>query len=264
MEAGAAPIVLDPAWYEAIPARRSRRRFADLPLASADVERLLAFCAAFRLLQPVRVELIKDASADVFTGLAGSYGRVDGARWVAAFVGPADSELEIGYAGEAFILEATRLGLDTCWIAGSFDKERAGRLVELAAGERVVAITPVGHGLERQPLGERLLRSAVHASSRKPAAELAPGIGDGWPAWAVAAVEAARWAPSGANRQPWRFRLDGSSLVMGRAEKFYWTAPIDFGIAQLHIDLAVAHAGVSGSWERLDGPDVGRFTPAAV
>lgn len=255
---------LDAAWYDAIPTRVSRRRFGDRPVAPADIERLLTFCAAFRPHQPVHVELIKDAPADVFTGLAGSYGKVDGARWVAVFVGPADSELEIGFTGEAFILEATRLGLDTCWIAGSFDKQGAGRLVELQADERVLAITPVGHALERQPIGERLLRSAVRATSRRPIEELAPGIGDGWPGWAVAAVEAARRAPSGANRQPWRFRLDGGSLVMGRAAKLYWTAPIDFGIAMLHAELAAAHAGVAGRWERLDAPDVAGFSPLAA
>jgi hypothetical protein len=47
---------------------------------------------------------------------------------------------------------------------------------------------------------------------------------------------------------------------MGRAEKLYWTAPIDFGIAMLHIELAAAHAGVSGGWERLGGPDVASFS----
>ena len=253
--------VLDPAWFDAIPVRLSRRRFSDRPIAPADIERLETFCAAFRPYHPVHVRLIKDAPADVFSGLVGSYGRVDGAPWIAAFVGPADSDLEIGYTGEAFILEATRLGLDTCWIAGSFDKQRAAGLVELEGDQRVVAVTPVGHALQRQPVGERLLRSGVRAASRRSAAELAPGIGDGWPAWAVAAVEAARRAPSGANRQPWRFRLDSGSLVMSATDKLYWTAPIDFGIAMLHVELGAAREGVRGAWERLEEPLVARFMP---
>jgi nitroreductase len=256
-------VALDAAWYDAIPTRVSRRRFSDRPVGPADIERLETFCAAFRPYHAVHVRLIKDAPADVFTGLVGGYGKISGAQWVAAFVGPADSQLEIGYTGEAFILEATRLGLDTCWIAGSFDIQRSGSLVDLQPDERVVSITPVGYALERAPLGERLMRSAVRATSRRPSAELAPGIGDGWPAWAVAAVEAARRAPSGANRQPWRFRFEDASLVMSRADKVYWTASIDFGIAMLHIELAAAHAGVSGVWERLHEPDVARFSSLA-
>lgn len=256
--------VLDPAWYEAIPTRVSRRRFSDRPVAPKDVERLETFCVSFRPYHLVHVQLIKDAPADVFSGLVGGYGKIDGARIIGAFVGPADSELEVGYTGEAFILEATRLGLDTCWIAASFDKERTGRLVELAEGERVVAVTPLGHALQSQPLGERLVRSSLRAASRKSATELAPGIGDDWPAWAVAAVEVARLAPSGHNWQPWRFRMEDGALVMSRADKLYWTAPIDFGIAMLHMDLACARAGVAGRWVRLDGPDVARFSPQPV
>jgi hypothetical protein len=76
-------------------------------------------------------------------------------------------------------------------------------------------------------------------------------------------VQAARLAPSGANRQPWRFRLEGDALVMSRADKLYWTAPIDFGIARLHVELGAQHEGVSGTWTMLAAPDVARFTPAA-
>ncbi len=169
----------------------------------------------------------------------------------------------MGYLGEGFILEATRLGLGTCWIAGSFDRASAADLADLAPGEQVVAVTPLGYPTLQQTSGERLLRTMVKASARLSVEKLAPGILDGgWPQWAVSAVQAARLAPSGANRQPWRFRLDGDSLVMGRAEKLYWTAPIDFGIARLHVELGAQHEGVTGSWTMLPEPDVARFTPA--
>ena len=92
-----------------------------------------------------------------------------------------------------------------------------------------------------------MLRTMVKASARLSVEKLAPGVLDGgWPQWAVTAVQAARLAPSGANRQPWRFRLDGDALVMGRADKLYWTAPIDFGIARLHVELGAQHEGVQG------------------
>ena len=103
----------------------------------------------------------------------------------------------------------------------------------------------------------------VKASARLSVEKIAPGILDGgWPQWAVSAVQAARLAPSGANRQPWRFRMDGDALVMARADKLYWTAPIDLGIARLHVELGAQHEGVKGSWTMLAEPDVARFTPA--
>lgn len=128
-----------------------------------------------------------------------------------------------------------------------------------------MALTPVGTPVGRRPRGERLLRRAVKASGRLPLETLAPGIGDqsrgapSWPVWARTAVAAARLAPSGANRQPWRFRYDGRGVVLTRAEKLYWTAPIDFGIARLHVELGAAHEGTRGVWEALAEPDVARF-----
>ena len=272
----AARPALDAAWYDAIAARRSRRRYSDRKVVPAALAELEAFCARFRLAGDVRVVLAEGAG-DVFTGLmdrfGGAYGRVEGAPWTAAFVGPAGSETEAGYVGEAFVLEATRLGLGTCWVAGMFDHATASRLASLRPGEKVIAVTPVGHPLERKALVERMMSTAVRSAARRQVEDIAPGLVRGvwqsgggssagsWPAWAVSAVEAARQAPSGANRQPWRFRVDGGALVLASAERAYWTAPIDFGIAMLHAELGALHEGVRGEWVRLMLPDVARFEP---
>ena len=50
---------------------------------------------------------------------------------------------------------------------------------------------------------------------------------------------------------------------MGRAEKLYWTAPIDFGIARLHVELGAQHEGVERHVDDArPSRDVARFTPA--
>jgi len=268
---------LDPAWYDAIATRRSRRRYSDHKVAPKALEALRAFCADFQLAPGARVELV-EGDGGIFTGLldrfGGAYGRVEGAPWTAAFIGPKGSETQVGYVGEAFILEATRLGLGTCWVAGMFDRKTAASLVKLHRGEHVLAVTPVGHPVERKQFVERMMSKAVRSAARRQVEDIAPGLtrgwaqagfegpaGAAWPAWAVAAVEAARVAPSGANRQPWRFRLEDGALVMSRAEKTYWTAPLDFGIAMLHVELGAAHEGVHGVWDHLSEPDVARFVP---
>ena len=106
----------------------------------------------FKLAPGARVELIAD-HADLYTGVFGDsgpgYGRVAGAPFTAAFIGPQGSDIEIGYVGEAFVLEATRLGLGTCWVAGMFDRELSHRLFALQPGELVRAVTPVGHPMSR-------------------------------------------------------------------------------------------------------------------
>jgi nitroreductase len=278
---------LKPDWYDVIARRMSRRRFDGRPVPAELREQLEEFCdganapagttgsaagAPGAMPAPVRACLVDDVAQTLFTGLVGGYGKITGTRLAAAFVGrataggeevPEDVQAAVGYLGEAIILEATRLGLGTCWIAGTFDHAAASKLTELQPGERVVAVSPLGYPTADQPAGERFLRTMVKASARLSVEKLAPGLLDGdWPAWAVAAVQAARLAPSGANRQPWRFRRDGEALVMSRAEKLYWTSPIDLGIARLHVELGAAHEGVTGSWTQLPEPDVAEFSPA--
>ena len=267
----AARPALDPSWFEAIAARRSRRRYAPRPLSPAALTALREVASRFRLAPGARIELLEDAG-ELFTGLGervgGAYGRVEGAPWTAAFVAPRGAEPEAGYIGEALVLEATRLGLGTCWVAGMFDRATAARLVDLAPDEAVVAVTPVGHPRDRKELVEHLMSAAVRSAARRQVEDIAPGLTRGgprpWPAWAVSAVEAARLAPSGANRQPWRFSLDGAALVLSAAPGAYWTAPIDCGIAMLHAELGALHKGVRGDWVRLAAPGVARFEPAGA
>jgi nitroreductase len=270
---------LRPEWYDAIANRVSRRRFDGRPVQDGLREQLEAFCDGAGGLPggqgpaQVRAVLVDDPEQRLFTGLVGDYGKVSGTPLAAAFVArggsagddlPVEVQAAAGHLGEALVLEATRLGLGTCWIAGSFDKTAATGLTGPADDERVVAVTPLGYPAAQQSSGERLLRTVVRASARLSIEKLAPGILDGgWPDWAVTAVQAARLAPSGANRQPWRFRLDGRTLVMERAEKLYWTAPIDFGIARLHVELGALHAGVRGAWTPLPAPAVGAFVPVS-
>jgi nitroreductase len=293
----AARPALDPAWYDAIAVRRSRRRYEPRAVPDDAIAALGALAERFRLAPGARVTLVQGCG-DVFTGLGeklgGAYGRVEGAPWTAAVVAPEGAEVEAGYVGEAFVLEATRLGLGTCWVAGMFDRDTADRLAELAPGERVVAVTPVGYPLERKALVERMMSAAVRSAARRQVEDIAPSlvrnpgvaarsaqrpvlpgeVGDAatrtgslgapgavWPLWAVSAVEAARLAPSGANRQPWRFRLDARGLVLATSTDAYWTAPIDCGIAMLHAELGALHEGVCGDWVRLPAPEVARFEP---
>jgi hypothetical protein len=257
------PVALDAAWYDAIPTRIARRTFDGRPAAPDLVEGLRTHCEAFRPVPGVRVEFVESAPGDLFTGYAGSYGKIRGAAAAAAFIGPEGAEAAVGYVGEAFILEATRLGLDTCWVAGSFDRTRTAAAFPVGEAERIMSITPVGYAVVKQPVGERAMRRIVHASARKPLSVLARGAdGGSWPAWAAMAARAARLAPTGGNGQPQRLRFEEGTLVVGSAAKTYWTAPIDLGIVMLHAELGALRAGMRGRWEQVDAPDTARFVPA--
>jgi hypothetical protein len=168
--------------------------------------------------------------------------------------------------GEAAVLEATALGLDTCWVGGFFDPKRVGLMVETASSERVLAVSPVGFARDALSGTERAMRGMSRAHRRKALEVIAAGSAD-WPAWARSAAECVRIAPSAVNRQPWRLRLDGDSLVIARdsgVETPKVTKALDCGIAMLHAEIGALAAGAEGAWSDMtDGRDVAAFTPQA-
>lgn len=248
-------------WYDAIPRRISSRRYDGTPLAPAFLGRLEKTCDRLTgLAERARAVLVGEAPPEVFTGLVGSYGRIGGAPALTALVGPKDAGLEVGYIGEAVILDATAAGIDSVWLAGAFDAGIAGRLADLGEGERVHAIIALGRATKTISVGERLMRIGVRARHRLPLDTIAPGHAD-WPAWAREAAEAVRLAPSGGNTQPWRLSMDDGHLVVTRGPRTYRTATIDFGIAMLHAELGALHAGVRGSWAVGGDAEVARFVP---
>lgn len=254
-----------PAWYEAVSLRRSRRTFESQPVADGLLDELGGCCSSLRPFEDARVELIRAPGIDVFRGLVGSYGKVTGAPHLLVVIagnGPL-AQQHAGYIGEVCILEATRLGLDTCWVGGFFDRARVSTLIALSDVERVVAVSPVGHAAATHSTSERSLESFAGSHARKPLSTLVEGEIAEWPEWARHAAECARLAPSATNRQPWRFWLEGSAFVIATnrgPELPLVTKRLDCGIAMAHAELGALSAGARFEWsESTGGREVARL-----
>ncbi|MDZ4178831.1 MAG: nitroreductase family protein [Coriobacteriia bacterium] len=255
-------------WLEAARSRRSRRSYDGNPVPAEALDRLIEMSRTFRPSPVARALVIPSAPADIFTGIVGSYGRISDAPSAVAFAGITDApgvDAAVGYTGEALILEATVLGLSTCWVAGMFKQRRVADLAEIGGSEKVFAISPLGTAVEAVSGTERMVyRMKPGPKPRKSAEEVAPGS-TSWPGWARAAVEAARLAPSAMNRQPWRFTYDDGSVVVSvdGPDTPKISKRVDCGIAMLHFELGARHHGTGGTWERLDHrTNVARFISA--
>jgi hypothetical protein len=170
---------------------------------------------------------------------------------------------EVGYTGEGIILEATALGLNTCWVAGFFRPEIASSLVEIRSNERILAVTPVGYARQFESLEERLMTGFGRTHRRLPLSKLVSGWDRAeWPEWVRVSLESARLAPSAVNRQPWGFEVANNSitvLVRTTGPEFNVSKRLDCGIAMLHIEVAASSHGYKGEWEFLQSPQVARF-----
>ncbi|MBM4145830.1 MAG: nitroreductase [Nitrospira sp.] len=255
-----------PRWYPAISARRSRRLFDSNPIPPDILEKFTAFCSKFQPFDGVRTAIITDSLGTVFKGLIGHYGKIKGAPAAVVFIGDmGDANVleKIGYMGEGIILEATYLGLGTCWVGGFFKPEVAASIARIRKQERVFAVTPVGFAPEKVSLEEKIMTSFGRTHKRKPLHELVTGMDETrWPEWMKTALEAARIAPSAVNRQPWRFHIENNSitiLVDNLKDTYSISKRIDCGIAMLHIEIASLYSGIKGEWQFLNAPEVARF-----
>jgi len=80
--------------------------------------------------------------------------------------------------------------------------------------------------------------------------------------WVKSALEAARVAPSAANRQPWRFQIRDKSISVSsdsRREGFNVSRKLDCGIAMMHLELGARSTDVKGRWEFLRFPDIAKY-----
>lgn len=253
-------------WFEAIPKRRSRRNYNNSkPLPDNLVQTLEKTCRQFRPFEDARAVLVKQPADRVFNGLVGNYGKIKGAPLFISFIGNTGSpycDERVGYTGEGIILESTALGLATCWVAGMFNEVVAGSLVDLEAGEKIIAVSPVGYPVQELSLEEKLMTGFGRNHRRKPLEQLVTGAPkESWPAWVAESLDAARLAPSAVNRQPWCFHVEPNAITVSVDDKDTHNIPkrLDCCIAMLHIHVTALKNGVLGTWEFLPYPDVARF-----
>lgn len=255
-------------WLEAARDRSSRRSFDGKPLPVDLLDAIERATDRWAPSSVARVAVVREAAAEMFRGVVGGYGRIEGAVAALVMVGSSRDTLAqaaAGYTGEIAVLEATALGVGTCWVGGMFDAEVAGKAVDLAKGETVLAVSPLGTPVEKVTTTERVVYGMGKPKQRKPTPEIAPDMTrKAWPEWARSGAEIARIAPSALNRQPWRFRVEDAGSVI---VSFEWPdTPVvfkrlDCGIAMLHFELGARAAGVSGVWEVIEHrTDVARFS----
>ena len=77
----------------------------------------------------------------------GSYGFIKGANTYIVGIMDKDKNdaFEFGYVFEKIILFATDLGIQTCWLGGTFNNENFKELAGLNENEFIPIITPVGY-----------------------------------------------------------------------------------------------------------------------
>jgi nitroreductase len=218
-----------------------------------------------------RFRLIPVGGPAGVSGKIGTYGSITQAPAFVAGVIQADDRamLNYGYLLEKIILEATALGLGTCWLGGAFHRADFAGSLACRPGERLPAVTPVGYpaGAEQRSVQDQVLRFSAKSKTRKPFNQLffegnfqTPVQDENAVGGYGSVLEAVRRAPSASNRQPWRIMKAENfyhlylqrNVLYGQVAKLLMNTDdlqlIDIGIAMCHFELAAQELHLKGGW----------------
>ncbi len=151
----------------------------------------LSYCLGRYALPGARLALMP-VGEEFFTGTLLGMHRITGCRMAAAVIVRPETphaRLHAGILGEAFVLEATALGLGTCWCSGTYRKKAVQ--VALAADEMVLCVIAVG--APAVPL------AAPVGRPRKPPEHFCRGQWREWPEQLLNAAAMVQIAPSAMN-----------------------------------------------------------------
>lgn len=194
----------------------------------------------------------------------GTYGMISGASLFMAGILDRNEKdaARFGYVFEKAILYATDLGLGTCWLGGTFNRNDFSKNLEISEEEFIAVVSPIGYRSDKKRLVSNLMRAAIKADKRIEWSTLFTD-GNKVPLTKESAgryaepLEMLRLGPSGSNKQPWRGILtdDAFHLYICRTKgypmKNFDVQMNDIGIAMCHFELTANELGLSGEWHKL-------------
>lgn len=214
---------------EAVESRHAVRGYTEEPISAEERAALEEAVAAANAEGALHLRLAYD-DPEVFSSTLARRAGFTNANNYLVVAGHESNNLDMraGYFAEKVVLEAQRLGLNSCWVAGTA-KRRAVRQT-LAQKDKLVAIVALGHGATQ---GEPH-RSRTIAQVSRPVNNV--------PEWFARGVRYALLAPTALNQQTFWVQMlrktnaDGLPLV-ALSTNGGPCARVDLGIVKLHFEL---------------------------
>ena len=213
---------------EAIRSRHSVRQFKDKAIEGSVINELEDLIKECNELSGLNIQLVIN-DPECFDTFLAHYGRFTNANNYIALVGNKDLpdlDEKAGYYGQKIVLKAQMLGLNTCWVAGTYGKGKCK--ADTAAGEKIVCVIAIGYGENE---------GTKHKS--KPLAKLCAVREEDMPSWFRDGMKAAMMAPTAVNQQKFFVDIDGEEAVI--TAKRGPLTKIDLGIVKYNFEAASGH-----------------------
>ena len=205
---------------EAVKNRHSVRRYMNISIKEKNVELLQERINIINNKTGLKIKLVLN-EPEGFSGILAHYGSFSGVNNFFVISGPEGKDKEVGYYGEELVILSQQLGLNTCWVALTYNRKFVKKYVD--EEDKLYVVISVGVGTTQ---------GTTHKS--KPLEEIS-NISDACPDWFKAGVECASLAPTAINQQKFYFEFKDNGVV-SRADRGPLTE-LDLGIAEYHFDV---------------------------
>lgn len=220
-------------YLKAIEQRVSTRSYLETVIEKEKISLLINEIEEGNQKYGLSISFLEDGSS-AFNSFGKSYGMFKGVRSLIVMKGPKNDihlKEKLGYVGEKVILRATSLGLATCWVGGSFERENP--IFSVSEGEEFVCVITVGIAADKKSL----IGSLVNKIKRTKDIEAFYTADSVVPDWFVTGITAVQKAPSAKNSQKVHFTYNDGIVRAGVPDSYRFDL-IDLGIAKLHFELA--------------------------
>lgn len=210
---------------EAIQNRHSVRQYIDRPIETEKLQHLQQLIDQCNKVGNLHIQLVTNEPNAFASGLA-TYGRFSGISNYLALVCKKGDDTVLGYFGERIVLEAQRLGLNTCWVGLTFKKQPDQYTI--LPGETMLGVISLGYGATQ---------GKPHP--QKKGIEAYCKVDGAMPDWFRKGMEAALLAPTAINQQKFEFQLTADNKVEAhiRFTMFNNYAKTDLGIVMCHFEI---------------------------
>jgi len=173
------------------------------------------------------------------------------------------SLVDFAYTFQKLILFLTELGIGTCWMGGTFNRNSFEMEIQLDERRFIPCITPIGYPKQKQRVFDKAVRLVVKADNKKSWDKLfydanfkSTLIKENAGLLEVP-IEMVRLGPSASNKQPWRLVVSDDRKVCHfyiehtpnySTKLGYDMQLLDIGIAMCQFDLACQELNINGNW----------------
>lgn len=214
---------------EAITARHSVREYLNKPIETEKTEAIQECIDLCNREGGVHFQLVTNEPKAFRNGVDWpKYGKFEGVNNYIAIIAPkgTDGSVIAGYYGEKLVLLIQTLGLNTCWVGGTFKKVKD--VYTIGTGEKLKCVISCGYGATQGKQHPQKKTFADVAEAKEPV-----------PEWFKKGIESALLAPTAVNQQKFKFVLHEDNRVEAVTKfSLIGYSHLDLGIVKYHFEVS--------------------------